>query len=190
MANTLLFRAGIVMISVVITMISVLGSLVVAYVTSRRQITVAERNKGNERKFDVYDKLMRLLSELNMDSAKSLNIGFLAEWYALSGVVRAYASEEVANATEQFVDRLHNNYVAYQEKQNKLHGDWFEGEPEYTEDGTFCGMREVFIGDDYIGYEHKCEQLARVSVLDSQSIHEELVHISNMIRREVGLKDL
>ena len=132
----------------------------------------------------------RTYASLNMDSAKSLNTAYLVELYAMSGVVRAYVSAPIAREVERFVNQLHENYAEYEKKQNDLHGNWFEGEPEYTFDGVYCGMREILINDDYEGYERDCERLASKSALDAKLIHEALTQVSNLIREEIGLKAL
>lgn len=176
-------------ISVATAVIAIVGSLLVAYCTARWQIRAAERDRGINRKYEIYDEFIKAISDLSLNLSLSLKEGYLIRVYSLSGMMRSYASRDMAMEAERFVTMLRDNYASYTQELDRLHGQWFEGEPQYTMDGVYCGVEEVLVNGDNEGYEKECANLASQSALSADEVHNVLVRVSNHIRKEVGNKE-
>ena len=175
----------------IVTILTIVGSavtaLLVAYFTARWQVSSSIKTKASERRFDMYDRAIEMLVQLEQDPVLSLDEAFLARWYLLARNLRSYASKKVADAVDPLVDALRDNYKSFEKAQEELHGEWFEGEPIYSDDGLYSDVAYRLVRGEYWEYTEELNKLSARSSISPNTIESSIEKITDVIRKDCGL---
>ena len=174
-------------IAVLTSLISIMGALLVAYVTAWLQVVALDKTRSTDRRFALYDQAIEMIMELEKRPALSLDDAFLSRWYLLAGRFKVYGSKTIVDLMVTFADRLRCNRADYEVERIKLHDQWFVKEDVVSEDGNSHDVLERFLGAEYWEYEDGCTQLCARWELPAGEIGAAAEQIVSAIRKECGI---
>ena len=174
-------------VAVATSLVSIVGALLVAFLTARWQVRASDKVKASERRYALYDQAVEMLLQLEKDPALSLDDAFLSRWYLLVGRTGVYASKAVASEVAEFGNRLRDNFEAFEASQAKLHDRWFESEDICSEDGRYHDIYYRLVGGEEWQYDEARRQLQEQSWISSAEIADAVESVSCAIRKECGL---